>query len=711
MECNKTVYCWEGLTLIYADVEGIWSFLVVPTALADRVTDDKLTLEYIRREGFTHVHNDPMVQIALLGDCGEKEFFAGNSMNNSSSSFDFRFERQEEHREEGANELVTYFANGRGQTYEHHVRKSDGVDALECWNVLVNEGDEVTVEMMASAVLNCLSPFCAENDVDRLLIHRLRTNWSAEGKLETFTAAQLQLEDSWSSYGIRQARIGQNGSMPCRIHMPFCAVEDLDAGCTWAFALEAPMSWHLDAIHHQASVSLSGGIADFESGHFRKVVKRGERFATDRAFLTAAAGGLDLACAKLQDLYAARLEVPAAEQDLPVVYNEYCCSWGSPCIAKLKPMIDECARLGVREFVVDVGWWRQDERSWYTFGDWNPSPQLFPGGIGELAGYIRQKGMIPGLWFEFEGVSCDSLLYAEHPDYLLTRDGVRIQHRERALLDFRKPEVRDYLYEKVVRLLKDNGFGYVKVDYNEPLGIGCDGAESYGEGMRRHLNCVLEFFAALKREIPGLVVEVCSSGGHRLEPKFLGLASMASFSDAHLGPEGAVIAADLHRWMLPRQMQIWAVLQREYSLPRIYFTIVKGMLGRYCLSGDLLALSAPQRAAMEQSLDFYRRLVPILREGDTLVQHTEGMTSLRRLEGVRWLVRFGKDKRRAAVWAFASRRGTRLELRDERLRGYAVEGDFVLGSVRLAGDCLTVIQSEEDELFAACVLLAREDRT
>ena len=43
----------------------------------------------------------------------------------------------------------------------------------------------------------------------------------------------------------------------------------------------------------------------------------------------------------------------------------------------------------------------------------------------------------------------------------------------------------------------------------------------------------------------------------------LGLTAMGSFSDAHECPEIPVIAANLHRLILPRQSQIWAVLRRK----------------------------------------------------------------------------------------------------------------------------------------------------
>ncbi|MBQ7165111.1 MAG: alpha-galactosidase [Clostridia bacterium] len=711
MQVKKKFIELENITLLYVDVDGLMSFTVIPTALKDAVTDDKFDMQYIRNKGFTHVRNKPMVQIALKGDIGEKEFFAGNCMGNSSSCYEFAYRKQTVKQGKNVTEVVTFFENGKGQVFEHHVKKEIGVNALECFNVIENTAEkEIAVEMISSFSISSISPFCAENDVDNIYLHRLQTNWSAEGKLETFTAADLEMEDSWSSYGIRQARIGSVGSLPCRKHMPFYAVEDRGRNCTWAVSLEAPISWYIDATHHQTSINLTGGITDFETGQFRKILRKGESYRTYSGFVTAVCGGLENAAAALQECYAARLVKTPSEEDIPVIYNEYCFSWGNPDMATLKPIIDKCADLNVKEFVVDVGWWRQDERSWYTFGDWNPSGILFPYGMRELTDYIRSKGMIPGLWFEFEGVSTDSLLFGTHRDYMLTRDGDLIQHRERALLDFRKPEVKEYITEKVIGLLKKENFGYVKIDYNDGLGIGCDGAESYGEGMRRHIEEVMEFIREIRREIPGIVIEICSSGGHRLEPKFLSLADMASFSDAHEGLEGAVIAADLHRYMLPRQMQIWATLRQDYSLARIYFTICKGMLGRYCLSGNLLALDKVKYSAVERSVCFYERLKPTIKNGKTLVNINDNVTSLRHLHGVRYLVRYGEDGT-AVAWLFGFGKGRELTVRNECFCDYEIDDAFVYGTaVKETEDSLTIRQTEEDEMIGAVILLKKVDK-
>jgi alpha-galactosidase len=144
-----------------------------------------------------------------------------------------------------------------------------------------------------------------------------------------------------------------------------------------------------------------------------------------------------------------------------------------------------------------------------------------------------------------------------------------VQSGPRQFWDFRDPFTFDYLTKKVIHLLRDNGFGYIKVDYNETIGIGVDGAESLGEGLRQHLEGVQEFFRMLRKEIPDLVIENCSSGGHRLEPSMMALSAMGSSSDAHETREIPIIAANLQRLILPRQSQIWAVLRKDDTAQRL----------------------------------------------------------------------------------------------------------------------------------------------
>ena len=120
----------------------------------------------------------------------------------------------------------------------------------------------------------------------------------------------------------------------------------------------------------------------------------------------------------------------------------------------------------------------------------------------------------------------------------------------------------------------------MKIDYNETIGAGCDGAESLGEGLRRNMAASKAFIEKVKREVPGIVLENCASGGHRLEPGLMSQMSMASFSDAHECEEIPVIAANLHWVIHPAQSQIWAVIREKDSLQRIAYSVANTFLGR-----------------------------------------------------------------------------------------------------------------------------------
>ena len=203
----------------------------------------------------------------------------------------------------------------------------------------------------------------------------------------------------------------------------------------------------------------------------------------------------------------------------------------------------------------------------------------------------------------------------KNEEMLLKRDGVPVQTMFRRFLDMRKPEVIEYLTERVIKNLKDNGFGYLKVDYNDNLGIGCDGAESLGEGMRQSLIQSRNFFKKIREEIPDIVIENCSSGGHRLEPSMQAVTSMASFSDAHEWQAIPVIAANVARAILPAQSQIWAVLRSKDDEKRLYYSLSNTFLGRMCLSGDMSTISDEQFKIVDEAIAYYKTCADIIRSG------------------------------------------------------------------------------------------------
>ncbi len=501
---------------------------------------------------------------------------------------------------------VTVFQGKKGQILRVYHEKQG--DAVLCWTVFENPTDEpVTLELISSFAIR-------ELKADRM--HRATSYWSAEGKLLSQELTDLNMEPSWCNHGVRLEKFGQIGSMPVRKWFPFVALEDTETGHFVGVQLGCASSWQMEVWRKSPEICIQGGLADRDFGSWWKTIGPGETFETPRA-VVAEGKSLAQVCDRL--VKAQKPRIAEVDRDMPVIFNEWCTTWGNPTMENLDRIGKRLEGSGVRYLVIDCGWYKSPRHdNWFNAaGDWTPSRELFPEGrIGAAADLIRSHGLIPGIWFEFENVGTESEAY-QNTELLLSRDGYPVSVGARRFRDMRLAENWRLLDERMIRLLKENGFGYLKVDYNECIGAGVDGAESYGEGLRQTICETQRYFRHIAQELPELVIENCSSGGHRLEPSMMQLVSQASFSDAHEALSIPLIAANLHRLIRPEQSQIWAVLRADADEHRIWFVLTAGFLGRLCLSGDIFSLA---QARWQQALDavgFYAQVRHIIRDGYT----------------------------------------------------------------------------------------------
>ena len=594
---------------------------------------------------------DSLIQLKCMEDEHTSGFAQGRTMRASPSTTALRFVRQRVVRKAGATTVITSLRHSSGLVADHHLSWYEEVPVFSSHVRVRNAGKKpVTLEMLSSFSLGGLSPYAADDGPERLAVHRFRSTWSAEGRLESRSVEELNLERSWIGHGIACERFGQVGSMPVRGFFPFVALEDRKAGVVWGAQLAWAGSWQMEVYRRDDFVAISGGLADREFGHWFKSLAPGDILETPTATLACLQGNLDELCQRLISAQEAPLAtLPAIENDLPIVVNEWCTSWGSPSHNNLVAIAKRLQGTPARYLVIDAGWYKTDQAEWGEIhGDWNPSTTLFPQGIRAAAQAIREMGFVPGLWFEMETVGKDSTVFSSEVDHLLQRDGRPLQVGARRFWDFRDPFTVEYLTGKVTDLLRDSGFGYLKVDYNETIGMGCDGAQSLGEGLRQHLEGVQNFFRALRKTLPDLVIENCSSGGHRLEPSMMALCSMGSFSDAHETREIPIIAANLQRLILPRQSQIWATLRKDDSPQRLAYSLAATFLGRMCLSGDVHDLSPAQWKLAVAAMELYRRVFPIIRDGVSTIDGETG-PSWRHPSGWQAVVRTSARKDRALV--------------------------------------------------------------
>ena len=655
----------------YTDDEKRVSMSLIPASMAGRV---------LKKE----CRPEPIVQIHARGDRLPNGYGNGHTMacTPASDALKLVFQRRE------GDTVITTVSDGSGRTVRHSVRWAEGLQSVIVSCEFENTGEKpVTLDLLSSVNLSGITPFTEGDSAGALYLHRIRSMWSAEGRLQTQSIEEAMLERSWTGHALRVCSFGQRGSMPVRDYFPFAAVEDRKAGVTWAVQLACPSSWQMEVRRRDDCLNLMASLADGDFGHWAKTVNPGETFETPEAYLTAGEGGPDRVSQRL--LTVQRRNMPRPDAEPPIMFNEYCTTWGNPTHENLKQIAECLEGRGIEFLVIDAGWYRKPGQGWSDCGgDWIPEEkEMFPEGLKATADMIRAHGMKPGLWFEPETCAPGSGIFLRE-ELLLTRDGAVIDTDNRRFLDLRKEEVHAYLEERVIGLLKRCGFDYIKVDYNDCIGTGCDDPDGLGEGLRQNMQGTLRFFRRMREAIPGLYIENCASGGHRLEPSLMAVSDMASFSDAHECAEIPVIAAALHRVILPVQSQIWAVLQAKDSLRRINYSLVSTFLGVMCLSGDVNHLSAEQWTKVEEGRAIYRGVRHIIRDGISTFRGTVS-ESWRHPEGWQAVIRETENETLAVIHTFGG-------IFPERV-SFPVKGAEVLrvmcsenNRVTLENGCLTV---------------------
>lgn len=595
---------------------------------------------------------ESLIQYKLTGDIYNEAYAGGCSMRNSESVRKLKFSEQTDESIGEQLQVNTIMMDEDGHRLIYHLVWLKNMPYVRISCTFENQSKrDCCLEMFESFSLGGLSPYMQGDGNGTLWLHRVRSVWSQEGRHETIPVEDLQLEPAWDPHAVRCERFGQAGSMPVNRFFPFAAIEDRKNHIFWGAQIAHPASWQMEVYRKDNGLALSGGLADRELGHWMKHVEPGKNFTTPEAIVsTAQTDSFDIFTGRLTTagLVEGFLKAPESEQDLPIVFNEYCTTWGNPSHENICEIVDAIKGKGFKYFVIDCGWYKENGIPWdIGMGDYEVSSELFPDGMEKTVQVIKDAGMIPGIWFEIENVGSASRAY-HLTEHLLHKDNVVLTTYFRRFWDMQDPWVDEYLTDKVIGTLKKYGFGYMKIDYNETIGIGCDGAESPGEALRKNMEATVLFIEKVKEEVPGIVLENCASGGHRLEPKMMSVMSMASFSDAHECEEIPIIAANLHRVIHPTQSQIWAVIRQDDSLKRIAYSISNTFLGRMCISGDVTQLAPEKWNLIEQGISFYGKIKDIIKEGQSY-RYGPKIKSARHPEGWQALLRVGKNKQAYVV--------------------------------------------------------------
>jgi alpha-galactosidase len=278
-------------------------------------------------------------------------------------------------------------------------------------------------------------------------------------------------------------------------------------------------------------------------------------------------GDLNAATQHLHDYR--RKHRPDPERPIPVQFNSWYPYFGEPTAAAMLPLVPLAKRLGCEAFVVDAGWFRTDEddsaADWTArTGDWHTSRMRFPNGLREISAACGQQGMRFGLWFEPEVIGSLSAVRRNHPEWLHHLDGQPPPIKQRAILNLGVPAARRYAFERMTRILSRVGVDWMKWDFNADLRAG-GWAPGLPESLTdqdplvAHYEGLYQLQDAIRRWFPDLILEMCASGGGRMDGELLTHAHVNWVSDQpgplrklaiHFGTQLAHPAVVCNDWLI-----------------------------------------------------------------------------------------------------------------------------------------------------------------
>lgn len=276
--------------------------------------------------------------------------------------------------------------------------------------------------------------------------------------------------------------------------------------------------------------------------------------------------------------------------------------------------------------MIDCGWHNEEDgdKVYPYVGQWKESKARFPHGVRATTDYIRSLGMKAGLWIEPEiiGVQCEEMLSYYDENCFLHRGGKRIAVMGRHFLDFKAEKVINYLSEMIRRMVEDYGAQYIKMDYNEDVGV-------TDESLTADRSAYLDWIDTMRSCYPDVLMETCSSGGMRMDYatlKHFSLVSTSDQTDYRLYP---YISADILSAVLPEQAAVWNYpvvgegvigepfehdekwVQENISDEQIVMNTVNALLGRMHLASHIELLSNAQFSLVQEGIEYYNKLTPV----------------------------------------------------------------------------------------------------
>ena len=354
------------------------------------------------------------------------------------------------------------------------------------------------------------------------------------------------------------------------------------------------------------------GVNDFDFG---VTLKKGEKFSAPWVYFGSAQCADEVS--RIMNRFALKHVFPEQfrEKPLPVLYNSWEATGFNVTAESQKELADKAAKTGVEVFVMDDGWFGERKDDFAGLGDWYVNREKFPKGLSELIDHVNALGMDFGLWVEPEMVNPDSDLYREHPDWVYhfkTRTPSRM--RNQLVLNLTKPQVKEFVFGFIDKLLSENNIKYIKWDMNRPISEpGADNLENSRELWFRHTQAVYDIVDSLKAKYPETQFEACASGGGRCDYGAFGHFDEIWTSD-NTKPVDRIDIQNGYSLINPtKAMRAWVTDSSDAPWSFKFNIAMQGSLG---LGMNLFECSEDDLDVMKEYVSLYKKYREVIQFGD-----------------------------------------------------------------------------------------------
>jgi len=402
-----------------------------------------------------------------------------------------------------------------------HFLACDAQDIIECWTVIKNnEAGDITLHDYASFEL-ALSNQSADYHLTSFF-----GLWEREASIqeEKLSFGKKSLENSygtWSSFGFNPAfLLATEGKSQEEVGEVIAGAYACSGSWKMQFNYNFNKLAH-DRVQRQLlTISASSQViaADYHLAH-------GEHLSTEKFILNYSSQGTGQISRNFHR-WCRQYSLRDGDTPRPIVLNSWEGAYFDFNEQILVNMMDGLVKMGGELFVLDDGWFANNEFARDSIhsglGDWQVNKAKLPNGLDYLIEQARQRGLGFGLWFEPEMLSPTSRLFKEHPDWVIQQENRdNILYRQQLVLDLSNPAVQQHVYQSVATILtKHPGISYIKWDCNRSftnLGSSYLAKDKQSHLWHDYVQGLYGVYQRIKQNFPAVILQVCASGGGRVD--------------------------------------------------------------------------------------------------------------------------------------------------------------------------------------------------